>query len=162
MISGAEMMVKCLQAENVTITFGYPGAVICPFYDFLEKTEIEHVLVRSEQNGAHEASGFARASGKAGVCIATSGPGATNLITGLATAYMDSIPLVAITGQVNSELLGRDVFQEADVTGACESFTKHSYLVGSLPYRDNRPSRSCVDRRPLRHSAGPSGRVHLS
>ena len=82
-----------------------PGAVICPFYDFLEKTEIEHVLVRSEQNGAHEASGFARASGKAGVCIATSGPGATNLITGLATAYMDSIPLVAITGQVNSCLL---------------------------------------------------------
>ncbi len=132
MISGAEMMVKCLQAENVTITFGYPGAVICPFYDFLEKTEIEHVLVRSEQNGAHEASGFARASGKAGVCIATSGPGATNLITGLATAYMDSIPLVAITGQVNSELLGRDVFQEADVTGACESFTKHSYLVKNV------------------------------
>ena len=77
-------------------------------------------MVRSEQNGAHEASGFARASGKAGVCIATSGPGATNLITGLATAYMDSIPLVAITGQVNSELLGRDVFQEADVTGACD------------------------------------------
>ena len=74
-------LVKCLQAENVTITFGYPGAVICPFYDFLEKTEIEHVLVRSEQNGAHEASGFARASGKAGVCIATSGPGATNLLS---------------------------------------------------------------------------------
>ena len=89
-------------------------------------------MVRSEQNGAHEASGFARASGKAGVCIATSGPGATNLITGLATAYMDSIPLVAITGQVNSELLGRDVFQEADVTGACESFIKHSYLVKNV------------------------------
>ncbi len=132
MISGAEMMVKCLQEEKVTITFGYPGAVICPFYDYLIKTEIAHVLVRSEQNGAHEASGFARASGKAGVCIATSGPGATNLITGLATAYMDSIPIVAITGQVNSELLGRDVFQEADITGACESFTKHSYLVKNV------------------------------
>ena len=129
MISGAEMMVKCLQAENVRVTFGYPGAVICPFYDFLAKSGIEQVLVRSEQNGAHEASGYARTSGQAGVCVATSGPGATNLITGLATAYMDSIPLIAITGQVNSELLGRDVFQEADITGACESFTKHSYLV---------------------------------
>ena len=129
MISGAEMMVKCLQEEGVQMTFGYPGAVICPFYDYLSQSEIRHVLVRSEQNAAHEASGYARTSGKAGVCIATSGPGATNLITGLATAYMDSIPLIAITGQVNSELLGRDVFQEADVTGACESFTKHSYLV---------------------------------
>ena len=147
MISGAEMMVKCLQAENVTITFGYPGAVICPFYDFLEKTEIEHVLVRSEQNGAHEASGFARASGKAGVCIATSGPGATNLITGLATAYMDSIPLVAITGQVNSELLGRDVFQEADVTGACESFTKHSYLVKNVEDIPRAPGLSFVEKK---------------
>ena len=87
------------------------------------------MLVREEQNAAHAASGYARSAGKPGVCIATSGPGATNLITGIATAYMDSIPLVAITGQVNSELLGRDVFQEADITGACEPFTKHSYLV---------------------------------
>ena len=129
MISGAEIMVKCLQNEGVTMAFGYPGAVICPFYDELLKTDIQHVLVRSEQNGAHAASGYARTSGKPGVCIATSGPGATNLITGLAAAYMDSIPIIAITGQVNSELLGRDVFQEADITGACESFTKHSYLV---------------------------------
>lgn len=129
MISGAEIMVRCLQEEGVTITFGYPGAVICPFYDYLFQSDIKHVLVRSEQNAAHAASGFARTSGKAGVCIATSGPGATNLITGIATAYMDSIPLIAITGQVNSELLGRDVFQEADITGACEPFTKHSYLV---------------------------------
>ena len=87
------------------------------------------MLVREEQNAAHAASGYARSAGKPGVCIATSGPGATNLITGIATAYMDSIPLVAITGQVNSELLGRDVFQEADITGACAPFTKHSYLV---------------------------------
>lgn len=129
MISGAEIMVKCLENENVTITFGYPGAAICPFYDFLYRSSIQHVLVREEQNAAHEASGYARASGNPGVCIATSGPGATNLITGIATAYMDSIPLIAITGQVNSELLGRDVFQEADITGACEPFTKHSYLV---------------------------------
>ena len=129
MISGAEMMVKCLEAEGVEIAFGYPGAVICPFYDYLYQSSIRHVLVREEQNAAHMASGYARSCGKPGVCIATSGPGATNLITGIATAYMDSIPMVAITGQVNSELLGRDVFQEADVTGACESFTKHSYLV---------------------------------
>lgn len=129
MISGAEIMAKCLQNEGVTMAFGYPGAVICPFYDELMKTEIRHILVRSEQNAAHAASGYARTSGKPGVCIATSGPGATNLITGLAAAYMDSIPMIAITGQVNSELLGRDVFQEADITGACESFTKHSYLV---------------------------------
>lgn len=129
MISGAEIMVKCLENENVTITFGYPGAAICPFYDKLHDSSIGHILVREEQNAAHAASGYARSSGKPGVCIATSGPGATNLITGLATAYMDSIPLIAITGQVNSELLGRDVFQEADITGACEPFTKHSYLV---------------------------------
>ena len=119
MISGAEIMVKCLQNEGVTMAFGYPGAAICPFYDEINKTEIRHILVRSEQNAAHAASGYARTSGKPGVCIVTSGPGATNLITGLAAAYMDSIPLIAITGQVNSEQLGRDVFQEADITGAC-------------------------------------------
>lgn len=129
MISGAEIMVKCLENEGVDLVFGYPGAAICPFYDYLSRSSIRHILVREEQNAAHAASGYARASGKPGVCIATSGPGATNLITGIATAYMDSIPLIAITGQVSSELLGRDVFQEADITGACEPFTKHSYLV---------------------------------
>lgn len=136
MISGAEIMVKCLEAEGVEIAFGYPGAAICPFYDALYGSSIRHVLVRTEQNAGHMASGYARASGKPGVCIATSGPGATNLITGIATAYMDSVPIIAITGQVNLEQLGRDVFQEADITGACESFTKHSYLVtsaGELP-----------------------------
>ena len=130
-MNGAKAMVKCLEAEGVEIAFGYPGAAICPFYDALYDSSIRHVLVRSEQNAAHMASGYARISGKPGVCIATSGPGATNLITGIATAYMDSIPIVAITGQVNLEQLGRDVFQEADITGACESFTKHSYLVTS-------------------------------
>ena len=130
-MNGAEAMVKCLEAEGVEIAFGYPGAAICPFYDALYDSPIRHVLVRSEQNAAHMASGYGRISGKPGVCIATSGPGATNLITGIATAYMDSVPMVAITGQVNLEQLGRDVFQEADITGACESFTKHSYLVTS-------------------------------
>ncbi|MFU0831993.1 MAG: Acetolactate synthase [Oscillospiraceae bacterium] len=129
MITGAEIMVRCLESEQVELVFGYPGAAICPFYDSLAQSNIRHVLVRQEQNAAHAASGYARACGKPGVCVATSGPGATNLITGIATAYMDSIPLIAITGQVNQWLLGRDVFQEADITGACESFTKHSYLV---------------------------------
>lgn len=129
MISGAEIMVKCLEAEGVSVVFGYPGATICPFYDKIYDSNIKHVLVRQEQNAAHAASGYARCSGRPGVCVATSGPGATNLITGIATAYMDSIPMVAITGQVRSDLLGRDVFQEADITGACEPFVKHSYLV---------------------------------
>ncbi len=129
MISGAEIMVKCLEEEGVSIVFGYPGAVICPFFDKLYDTDIQAVLVRQEQNAAHAASGYARAASKVGVCVATSGPGALNMITGIATAYMDSIPMIAITGQVKSDLLGRDVFQEADITGACESFVKHSYLV---------------------------------
>ena len=129
MISGAEIMVKCLEAEGIKVVFGYPGATICPFYDKIYDSDIKHVLVRQEQNAAHAASGYARCSGKPGVCVATSGPGATNLITGIATAYTDSIPMVAITGQVRSDLLGRDVFQEADITGACEPFVKHSYIV---------------------------------
>ncbi len=129
MITGAQAMVECLKCEGVTTVFGYPGATIAPFYDALFASSIRHVLVRQEQNAGHAASGYARISGKPGVCIATSGPGATNLITGIATAYMDSIPLICITGQVRSDQLGRDVFQEADITGATESFIKHSYLV---------------------------------
>lgn len=131
MISVAQAVVRCLEAEGVTVAFGYPGAAICPVYDALSVSRIRHVLVREEQNAAHAASGYARISGKPGVCIATSGPGALNLITGIATAYADSIPMVAITGQVSTELLGRDVFQEADITGAVEPFVKHSYLVKS-------------------------------
>ena len=129
MTTGALAMVRCLELEGVKIAFGYPGAAICPFYDALAGSPIHHVLVRTEQNAAHAASGYARISGEVGVCIATSGPGATNLLTGIASAYMDSIPLVVITGQVRSDLLGRDVFQEADITGAAEPFTKHSYIV---------------------------------
>lgn len=131
MISGAEIMVKCLEAEGVKVVFGYPGATICPFYDKLYDSTIRHVLVRQEQNAAHAASGYSRCSGLPGVCVATSGPGATNLITGIATAYADSVPMIAITGQVRTDLLGRDVFQEADITGACEPFVKHSYLVNN-------------------------------
>lgn len=129
MLSGAKAMVKCLEAEGITKVFGYPGVAIAPFYDGLYDSDIEHVLVREEQSAGHAASGWARISRKPAVCVTTSGPGATNLITALATAYADSIPIIAITGQVSSELLGRDVFQEADITGATESFTKYRYLV---------------------------------
>lgn len=126
---GADAIVKCLEAEGVDYVFGYPGVAICPFYNSILDSDIQTILIRTEQNAAHAASGLARVSGKVGVCAVTSGPGATNLITGIATAFADSIPLVCITGQVNSELLGSDVFQEADITGAAESFVKYSYLV---------------------------------
>lgn len=128
-MNGADAMIKCLEAENVEVVFGYPGVAICPFYDSIRESPIRTVLIRTEQNAAHAASGLARTSKKPGVCAVTSGPGATNLITGIATAFADSIPLICITGQVNSELLGSDVFQEADITGAVESFVKYSYLV---------------------------------
>ena len=126
---GAEAIIKCLEAEHVTTVFGYPGVAICPFYNSILESDIRTILIRTEQNAAHAASGYARVTGEVGVCAVTSGPGATNVITGIATAFADSIPLVCITGQVNSELLGSDVFQEADVTGAVESFVKYSYLV---------------------------------
>lgn len=128
-MNGATAMVKCLELEGVTTIFGYPGVAICPFYNSILDSEIRSILIRTEQNAAHAASGMARVTGKVGVCAVTSGPGATNLITGIATAFADSIPLVCITGQVNSELIGSDVFQEADITGAVESFVKYSYLV---------------------------------
>ncbi len=128
-LSGAQAIVKALELEGVEVIFGYPGAAICPFYDALQESNIRHILTRHEQGAAHAASGYARATGKTGVCVATSGPGATNLITGIADAYMDSTPLVAITGQVSSDLIGRDVFQEADITGATDPFCKHNYLV---------------------------------
>lgn len=126
---GADAMVKCLENEGVTTVYGYPGVAICPFYNSILDSDIRTVLVRTEQNAAHAASGEARVTGNVGVCAVTSGPGATNLITGIATAFADSIPMVCITGQVRSELIGSDVFQEADITGAVESFVKYSYLV---------------------------------
>lgn len=128
-MNGADAIVKCLEEEEVSTVFGYPGVAICPFYNSILDSEIKTVLVRTEQNAAHAASGVSRMTGKPGVCAVTSGPGATNVITGIATAFADSIPLICITGQVNSELLGSDVFQEADITGAVESFVKYSYLV---------------------------------
>ena len=108
---GADAMVKCLENENVSTVYGYPGVAICPFYNSILNSEIQTILVRTEQNAAHAASGEARVTGKVGVCAVTSGPGATNLITGIATAFADSIPLVCITGQVNSEQIGSDVFK---------------------------------------------------
>ena len=129
---GAEAIVKCLEAEGVKAVFGYPGVAICPFYNSILDSSIRTILIRTEQNAAHAASGLARMTGKPGVCAVTSGPGATNVITGIATAFADSIPLICITGQVNSELLGSDVFQEADITGAVESFVKYSYLVKNV------------------------------
>ena len=128
-MNGAQAIVKCLEEEKVKVVYGYSGVAIAPFYDALGEVDIKQVLVRTEQNAAHCASGYARISRNVGVCAVTSGPGATNLITGIATAYADSIPLVCITGQVNSELIGSDVFQEADITGAAESFVKYSYLI---------------------------------
>ena len=128
-MKAAEALIRCLLEEQVDRVFGYPGGFILHVYEALRKSRIHHVLVRQEQAAAHSANGYARVSGKVGVCIGTSGPGATNLITGIANAYMDSIPMVIITGQVKSSMIGRDVFQEADITGATESFTKHSYLV---------------------------------
>ncbi len=146
----ARAMVKCLEAEQIRHIFGYPGAAICPFYDELLSSEIRHILVRHEVNGGHSASGYARMTGKPAVCVATSGPGATNLITAIATAYMDSIPLVVITGQVNSDQIGRDVFQEADITGSAEPFVKHSFLVKD-------PEELCMDFKKAFYIAG-SGR----
>lgn len=126
---GADAMVKCLEKEGVKNVFGYPGVAICPFYNSILQSDIRTILIRTEQNAAHAANGLSRITGEVGVCAVTSGPGATNVITGIATAFADSVPLVCITGQVNSELLGSDVFQEADITGAVESFVKYSYLV---------------------------------
>jgi acetolactate synthase-1/2/3 large subunit len=129
MKTGAKILVEGLQREGVDTIFGYPGGVILPVYDELYDSPIRHILVRHEQAAAHAADGYARASGRVGVCLATSGPGACNLVTGIATAYMDSVPMVAITGQVPTSLLGNDAFQEADITGITLPITKHSYLV---------------------------------
>ena len=129
-MTGAQILIEGFLREKVEHVFGYAGATICPAADALRATpQIGYTLVRNEQNAGHMASGYARVTGKVGVCMVTSGPGATNLITGIATAYMDSIPLVAVTGQVPSHLLGRDIFQEVDITGAVMPFTKHTYLV---------------------------------
>jgi acetolactate synthase-1/2/3 large subunit len=128
-ITGAQILIESLKKEGVEVIFGYPGGQVLPLFDKLYDAPFRFILTRHEQAAAHAADGYSRATGRVGVCIATSGPGATNLITGLATAYMDSIPMVAITGQVKSWLIGNDAFQEADVTGITRPITKHNYLV---------------------------------
>src|SRR3989338_5588099 len=131
-MTGAQILFECLEREGVQIMFGYPGGAVLPIFDKLYDSKIRFILTRHEQAAAHAADGYARATGKVGVCIATSGPGATNLTTGIANAYMDSIPIVAITGQVKTFLIGNDAFQEADVTGVTRPITKHNYLVRSI------------------------------
>jgi acetolactate synthase-1/2/3 large subunit len=129
-MTGAQALMESLRREGVEVIFGYPGGVLLPIYDVLyDVKDIRHILVRHEQGAAHAADGYARASGKVGVCMATSGPGATNLVTGIATAYMDSVPIVAITGQVPTFAIGKDAFQEADITGITMPITKHNYLL---------------------------------
>ena len=130
MITGAEALLKSLSAEGCEVIFGIPGGVLLPLYEAIyQQTKIKHILTRHEQGAVHAADGYARATGKVGVCLATSGPGATNLVTGIANAYMDSIPIVALTGQVNSSVIGTDAFQEADITGITMPIVKHNYLV---------------------------------
>jgi acetolactate synthase I/II/III large subunit len=132
LMSGAEMLLECLAREGVDVFYGYPGGVTIPFYDSLYDHHIKHILVRHEENACFAAEGYARATGKVGVCCATSGPGATNLVTGLVDAMMDSIPIVAITGQVHSKLIGSDAFQEADTFGITRPATKHNFMVKTL------------------------------
>jgi len=131
-LSGAQIFVDCLKREKVDTIFGFPGGAVLNLYDELFHTDIRHYLVRHEQAAVHAADGYARASGKVGVCLVTSGPGATNTVTGLATAYMDSIPVVVLSGQVPTPLIGNDAFQEADILGITRSCTKHNYLVKSV------------------------------
>src|SRR5512137_2485122 len=127
---GADVVCEALLRQGVDVLFGYPGGVILPLYDvFGDYPELRTVLVRHEQGAAHAADGYARATGRVGVCLGTSGPGATNLVTGIANAHMDSIPMVAITGQVARPFIGKDAFQEVDITGITLPITKHNYLV---------------------------------
>ena len=133
MINGAKILLECLYRLGITDIFGYPGGAVIPIYDEIYKYgKINHYFSRHEQGAAHEADGYARASGKIGVCLATSGPGATNLVTGIMTAHMDSIPMLAITGQVGSPLLGKDAFQESDIVGITVPITKMNYLVQNI------------------------------
>ena len=128
--TGAEIFVKCLEAEGIELVFGYPGGAVLHIYDELHKqNEVSHILVRHEQGAVHAAEGFAKSSDKPGVVLVTSGPGATNVVTGLTDAMMDSVPIVCITGQVPQHLIGSDAFQECDTTGITRPCTKHNYLV---------------------------------
>ena len=131
--TGSQVLIDALKKENVEYIFGLPGGVVIPLFDTLfDYSDLKFILTRHEQAAGHAADGYARATGKVGVCLVTSGPGATNLTTAIATAYMDSIPMVAITGQVKTHLIGSDAFQEADVTGITRPISKHNYLVKNI------------------------------
>src|SRR3954453_5902832 len=135
-LTGAQSLVRSLEALGVEVMFGIPGGAILPAYDPIFDSKVRHILVRHEQGAGHAATGYAQATGKVGVCIATSGPGATNLVTPIADAYMDSVPVVAITGQVPRQAIGTDAFQEADISGITMPITKHNFLVqdpGDIP-----------------------------
>ena len=137
-ITGAKILVKCLIDQGVDIIFGYPGGAVLPIYDELYKQKkIRHILVRHEQAAVHAAEGYARSTGKLGVVLVTSGPGATNTVTGLTDAMMDSIPLVCITGQVPTHMIGNDAFQEADIVGITRPCTKHNYLIKDIKKLEN-------------------------
>src|SRR6266704_3582060 len=129
MLKGADIVLQCLRAEGVNLVFGYPGGAIMPLYDALEGSGVRHILTRHEQGAVFAAEGYARATGRVGVCLATSGPGATNLVTGIADAKMDGVPLVCITGQVRRGVIGTDAFQETDVVGMTLAITKWNCLV---------------------------------
>ena len=132
-LSGAEIIVQCLKDEGVEFVFGYPGGAVLHIYDALfEQREVQHILVRHEQGATHAADGYARATGKTGVVLVTSGPGATNAVTGIATAYMDSIPMVVISGQVPKPMVGSDAFQEVDTVGITRPCVKHNVLVQNV------------------------------
>ncbi len=155
-LTGAQILWEALVREGVTDVFGYPGGAILPAYDAMLQYPIRHMLVRHEQGATHMADGYARATGKVGVAIATSGPGATNMVTGIATAMMDSSPIVCITGQVGSKLIGSDAFQETDITGITLPITKHNYLVTTRRRRRAGDPRGVCGgaRRPSRAGAG--------
>ena len=173
-LNGAEIVCESLLQEGVDVLFGLPGGAVLPLYWALSKyPQLRHVLVRHEQAAAMAADGYARATGKVGVCTATSGPGATNLVTGIATAQMDSIPIVAITGQVPRAAIGTDAFQETDVTGITLPITKHNFLVmevsrrrsrnqRGVPHRPHRTPRSGVGGHPQRRAPRPENRVRLA
>ena len=168
-LSGAQILIESLKKEGVKYIFGYPGGVVLHIFDVLyDEKDIQLILTRHEQGAAHAADGYARATGKAGVCLVTSGPGATNIVTGIATAYMDSIPMVVITGQVPTMLIGNDAFQEADIVGITRPCTKHNFLVkdvkrprpddkGGFLYRHHRQARPGPDRHPERRIHGQDG-----
>ena len=156
-MTGAEMVVEALKDQGVEMVFGYPGGAVLPIYDAIfHQNKLRHILVRHEQGAAHAAEGYARSTGKVGVLLVTSGPGATNAVTGLTDALMDSIPLVCITGQVPTHLIGSDAFQECDTTGITRSCTKHNYLVRKRRRPAAHPARGLLHRleRPSRPGGG--------